>query len=161
MSWQFKVKNKFVCGLVTILAAFMPGLAIAQGSEVTLSPGFKSDPIKFQATTSGKVSMAQLSGGVSGKCRGFAQEKPNYVLNLPENLMLDILAFSPDLNGDTTLLIKSSNGSITCADDEYQGRHPQITRRRFGRGTYQVWVGSGDGQKPVNFTLSLSEFLQK
>jgi hypothetical protein len=156
-----KVKNNFLSWALVVGAAFVPSLAIAQGNGVNLSPGFKSDPVKFQGTTAGKVSLAQLSGGVSGKCRGYSQEQPNYVLNLPENLMLDILVFSPDLNTDSTMLIKSANGTVVCADDEYQGRHPQITRRRFGRGVYQVWIGSGDAQKPVNFTLSLSEFLQK
>jgi hypothetical protein len=155
------VKNKFLGWFVWLGILALPGLAIAQNTEVILSPGFKSDPIKFQGTTGGRVSLVQLAGGVSGKCRGFAQEQPNYVLNLPDNLMLDVLVFSTELNSDTTLLIKSANGTVICADDEYQGRHPHLQKRRFGRGVYQVWIGSGDAQKPVSFTLSLSEFLQK
>lgn len=133
----------------------------AIAAEVSLSPGFKTDPLKLSGVAGGKVSMTQLSGGIGGKCRGFAQEQPNFVLNLDQNLMLDLLVYSPELNGDTTLLVKGENGLLVCADDEYQGRHPQLSRRKFGRGVYQVWVGSGDPQKTVNFTLSLSEFLQK
>lgn len=160
--WQLnKVKNKLLIWFFWLGIFGIPGLAIAQNSGVVLSPGFKSDPVKLQGTTGGKVNLGQLSGGVGGKCRGFAQEQPNYVLNLPENLMLDVLVFSTELNSDTTMLIKSANGTVICADDEYQGRHPHLTKRRFGRGIYQVWIGSGDAQKPVSFTLSLSEFLQK
>ncbi|MDX1978449.1 MAG: hypothetical protein SFT94_12325 [Pseudanabaenaceae cyanobacterium bins.68] len=141
------------------LLAFTGLEAIA--AEVSLNPGFKTDPLKLAGVAGGRVNMAQLSGGVSGKCRGFAQEQPNFVLNLSQNLMLDLLVYSPELNSDTTMLIKGENGLVICADDEYQARHPQLTRRRFGRGVYQVWVGSGDPQKSVNFTLSLSEFGQK
>lgn len=132
--------------------------AIAQAA-VALARHFRPDPVKLQGRTSGAVSMTSLSGQTN--CRGFANEQPNHTINLTANFpLVDFLVYSRNVNDDMTMMIKGPNGLVMCADDEYQGRNPQLSRR-LPEGTYQIWVGSRSANQSINYTLSLSEIKQK
>jgi hypothetical protein len=74
--------------------------------------------------------------------------------------VIDILVYSRNINDDPTMLIKGSNGIVICADDESNGRNPQVNRR-LPKGDYQVWVGSKTINQSFAYTLSVSEIRQK
>jgi hypothetical protein len=141
-----------------VLNSAISSPAIAQTS-VALARNFRPDPVKFQGRTNGSVSLASLSG--QANCRGFASEQPNHAINLTANFpLIDFLVYTRNVNDDTTMMIKGPNGLVMCADDEYQGRNPQLSRR-LPEGTYQIWVGSRSANQSINYTLSLSEIRQK
>lgn len=156
-----KVMLRWLIGagsLASLLLMLVP--VNAQSSVLALKRNFRPDPIKFEGRTSGNVDIRSIAG-VEANCRGFASRQPNHVIQLNENFpLLDLLVYTGKINDDPTLLIKGSNGIVACADDEYQGRNPQLSRR-LPEGTYEVWVGSGDANKPIRYTLSLSEIRQK
>ncbi len=156
-------KRAFGLGLslATIAGAtlFTFSSAIAQPAAISLARNFRPDPIKLQGNAGGSVNMIGLAG--QSNCRGFASEQPNHTLKLTANFpLIDLLVYTGNVNDDTTMLIRSSNGSVMCADDEYQGRNPQLSRR-LPEGIYQIWVGSRNANQSINYTLSLSEIKQK
>jgi hypothetical protein len=132
--------------------------AIAQ-TAVALARHFRPDPVKLQGRTSGSLSMTSLSG--QANCRGFASEQPNHTINLTASFpLVDFLVYTKNVNDDTTMMIKGPNGLVMCADDEYRGRNPQLSRR-LPEGSYQIWVGSRSANQAINYTLSVSEIKQK
>jgi hypothetical protein len=157
-------KKRILClglSLATIAGTTFSALspAIAQSAAIALSRNFRPDPIKLQGRAGGSVNMVNLAG--QSNCRGFASEQPNHTLKLTANFpLVDLLVYTSNVNDDTTMLIKSSNGSVMCADDEYHGRNPQLSRR-LPEGTYQIWIGSRNANQSINYTLSLSEIKQK
>ncbi|MGQ9866509.1 MAG: hypothetical protein ACUVSQ_09570 [Pseudanabaenaceae cyanobacterium] len=147
----------------SVWSALLVGLAVVGGAAaetLTLEPHFRNDPVRRQGTAGGSEPVARLAGH-AGRCRGFAQAQPNYTLVLAEPLFLDILAYSDDPQADLTLLMRGSDGTVWCADREYRGRSPQLTRRRLAPGTYQIWVATGEADRLAAYTLSLSEFPQR
>jgi hypothetical protein len=82
-------------------------------------------------------------------------------LVLQEPIFLDVLAYGDNPQADVTLLMRGADGTVWCADREYRGRSPQVARRRFAPGTYQIWVATGEANRPAAYTLSLSEFPQR
>jgi hypothetical protein len=138
-------------------------LAIAlplSAQPLNLSRNFRPDPLRFDGSSSGSVSLAELSGGARG-CRGFSSPQPSYTLNLGDNFpLLDVLAFTNDVESDATMLLMGDNGMVVCADNENRGRNPQISMR-LPKGSYRLWIGSRDANKPLRYTLSLSEIKQR
>lgn len=155
------MKKSQVTGLVVGLFALILVLPVrSQPSNTSLSRNFRPDPIRMEGTTGGNVSLASLAG-IDAKCRGFAGSQPNHVIELTANFpMLDILAYTGNVNTDLTMLVKGSNGVVVCADDEYQRRNPQLSRR-LPQGTYQIWVGNSEQNKSAPYSLTLSESPQK
>jgi hypothetical protein len=158
------IKKRTLCLGLSLVALASTALvtiapAIAQNAAIALARNFRPDPIKLQGRAGGSVNMTNLAG--QANCRGFASEQPNHTLKLTANFpLVDLLVYTGNVNDDTTMLIKGSNGSVMCADDEYQGRNPQLSRR-LPEGTYQIWVGSRNENQSINYTLSLSEIKQK
>ena len=156
---RFLSKSFVGAGVLAVLLALLVPVN-AQSASISLKRNFRPDPIKLEGNTGGNVDLRSIAG-VEANCRGFARRQPNYVIQLNESFpLLDLLVYTGKINDDPTLLIKGSNGIVACADDEYQGRNPQMSRR-LPEGTYEVWVGSGDANKPFRYTLSLSEIRQK
>ncbi len=136
------------------------GAVPVAAETLALGPNFRNDPMRLRGTAGGSEPVARLAGN-AGRCRGFAQAQPNHTLVLAEPIFLDVLAYGDDPQADVTLLVRGSDGTVWCADREYRGRSPQLARRRFAPGTYQIWVAAGDPNRPVAYTLSLSEFPQR
>jgi len=143
-----------------VLAGLVAIALPLSAQPLNLSRNFRPDPLRFDGNSLGSVSLAELSGGVRG-CRGFSTSEPSYTLNLSDNFpLLDLLAFSNDLESDATMLLMGDNGIVVCANDENHGRNPQISMR-LPKGTYRLWIGSRDRNKPLRYTLSLSEIKQR
>lgn len=124
---------------------------------LTLNRNFRPDPIRLEGRTGGSVNLSSLAAG----CRGFASSQANHVLVLRENFpVLDLLAYSTNVNTDLTMLVKGDNGLVLCADDENQRRNPQVSRR-LTQGTYQIWVGSNELGRVSQYSLSVSESPQR
>ena len=141
---------------LAIVFCLLGGGLPAVSQVVTLSRNFRPDPLQMEGKAGGEVSLANLAGSASG-CRGYGQGAPNHVLTISESLpVLDIVAFTRDVNQDLTMLIKGSGGAVWCGDDEYRNRSPRVSVR-LPKGTYQVWVGTGDPGRSVDYTLSISE----
>lgn len=132
----------------------------AESQAINISRQFRPDPLRIEAQTGGNVSLAEMAGGRG--CRGFTTDRqPTFTLNLGANFpMLDLLAYSSDVNADPTMLLVGDNGLVVCADNEHRGRNPQISMR-LPQGTYRIWVGNRDANRSIKFTLSLSEINHK
>ena len=146
------------------LASMAISLAIAAPSfaqsAVLLGRNFRPDPATLSGNGGGKTSIASIAG-VADNCRGFANTEPNHTITLTETFpVIDILVYSRNINDDPTMLIKGSNGIVICADDESNGRNPQVNRR-LPKGDYQIWVGSKTINQSFAYTLSVSEIRQK
>ncbi|AFY71180.1 hypothetical protein Pse7367_2928 [Thalassoporum mexicanum PCC 7367] len=140
--------------------AVLAGSVTAQTKSLSLARNFRPDPIELAGSAGGGKSIPSLAG-MQGRCRGFSNQNPNHVVQLTEDFpLVDMLVHTPNINADLTLLVKGDNGLVICADDEYRGRNPQITRR-LSQGNYQIWVGTGNANQSVNYTLSISEIAQK
>lgn len=149
--------------LATVLASVVVGLAIAAPSfaqsVISLDRYFRPDPKKFMGNGGGNISLAQIAN-IADNCRGFTSAAPNHTITLSEDFpVLDLLAYSDNINDSLTMLVKGSDGTIFCAGDG-SGSHPQINSR-FHKGDYQVWVGSTNINQSFRYTLSLSETHQK
>ncbi len=147
-----------ICLSTTCLASLVALPLLAQ--PLSLSRNFRPDPLRFEGTGGGNVSLAELSGGARG-CRGFSSSQPTYTLTLNDNFpLLDVLAYSKEIEGDATMLLMGDNGIVVCANNENRGRNPQISMR-LPRGNYRLWIGSREANKPVSYILSLSEIKQR
>jgi hypothetical protein len=142
------------------LSMFSSMVGAGWGETITLNRQFRPDPLRVEGQTGGNVSLAEIAGGRG--CRGFVPDRqPTFTLNLGANFpMLDILAYSNEVNADPTMLLIGENGLVVCADNEHRGRNPQIALR-LPKGTYRLWVGNRDANRPIKFTLSVSEINQK
>lgn len=141
---------------IITIGCFLLGAFPVFSQPMTLSRNFRPDPLQVAGRAGGDVSLASLAGSASG-CRGFAQDQPNHVITVMESLpVLDVIALTREVNQDLTLLIKGSNGDLWCGDDEYRNRSPRVSAR-LTKGTYQIWVGTGEPKRSVNYTLSISE----
>jgi len=153
---KFQISG-LVVGLFTLALALPVG---SQPINTSLARNFRPDPVRMEGTAGGNVSFTSLAG-IDVKCRGFAGSQPNHVIELTANFpMLDILAYTGNVNTDLTMLVKGSNGLVICADDENQRRNPQLSRR-LPQGTYQIWVGNSEQNKSAPYSLTFSESPQK
>lgn len=145
-------------------ASIAVSLAIASPcfaqDAISLGRNFRSDPATLSGNGGGGKSIASIAG-IADNCRGFANVAPNHTITLTETFpVMDVLVYSSNINDDPTMLIKGPNGIVICADDESNGRNPQVNRR-LPKGNYQVWVGSKTINQSFAYTLSLSEIRQK
>lgn len=126
------------------------------GQPISLGRNFRPDPLQVKGRAGGEVGLASLAGSASG-CRGYGQGAPNHVMDVTDSLpVLDIVAFTRDVNQDLTMLIKGPGGSLWCGDDEYRNRSPRVSAR-LPKGTYQIWIGTGETGRFTPYTLSISE----
>lgn len=98
----------------------------------------------------GDVDLETLGRTRTGPCDGFAQEAPQHVITLTEEMAQ--LAFEVDADVDTTLAIHGPGG-WRCNDDG-EGLNPALADR-FRAGTYRIWVGTYRLDDVGEYTLSL------
>lgn len=157
---QFNIINFGWQALASAAAALAIAAPSFAQSAISLKGSFRPDPATLSGTGGGSVSIAKIAG-IADNCRGFANSEPNHTITLTETFpVMDLLVYSSNINDDPTMLIKGPNGIVICADDESNGRNPQVNRR-LPKGIYQVWVGSKNINQSFLYTLSLSEIRQK
>jgi hypothetical protein len=116
---------------------------------VALRAGFTPDPARKAGVSGGELNATRLGGD----CRGWIAGRPDHIVTLQSNFNFFRVFVNSD--SDTTLVIRLPNGRFVCNDDA-NGLNPAVTRNRWRRGTYRVWVGSyaeGDNSRyTVGFT---------
>ncbi len=116
---------------------------------VTLRSGFTPDPVRKSGVSGGQLNSERLGGD----CRGWIAGRPDHILRLRGNFNFFRIFVNSD--SDTTLVVRQPNGRFICNDDS-NGLNPAISRGRWRRGLYRVWVGSyqeGDNSRySIGFT---------
>lgn len=90
-------------------------------------------------------------------CGGLVTIAPNYAFDWSGDAKsLNLLV---EASGDTTLLVKTPDGSFLCADDADGSKNlnPLLAISEPAAGRYLVWVGRVDPSKPVTGKLTLTE----
>ncbi|MBX3270138.1 MAG: hypothetical protein KF729_07745 [Sandaracinaceae bacterium] len=119
-------------------------------SLINLSSGFLPDPHTVSGNAGGPLAASTLDPS----CRGNIPNVPQHTLMLGSDFRsLSIMAHS---EGDTTLVIRTPDGTYRCDDDSGDNFDPRLTGA-WAPGTYQIWVGvfAGSG---APYTLGLTEF---
>ncbi|MDZ4766626.1 MAG: hypothetical protein SGI73_18975 [Chloroflexota bacterium] len=136
-------KNLVLLGLITVLA--LPFVAQAQDldetaeptwSSVTIDAPFVIDPYVTTIGVGGEVDLSDFDS----QCVGFTDSAPSFNLTVagtPSELTFFLVAAE-----DTTLLIRTPDGSYFCDDDTGGNRNPQINLEDVTEGTYNIWGAS-------------------
>lgn len=115
------------------LALAAPTLAHAQ--VVALNTGFAPVARSLQGLSGGPV-QAQ---GVDSSCRGYIGMQPTHTIMTRSGFgYLRMFVVS---QGDTTLVVRGSNGMTYCNDDTY-GLNPALDLNALPPGRYDIFVGS-------------------
>ncbi len=118
-----------------------------------LTSGFAPDPHLVNLTAGGSIDASQ---SISGSCRGFVANAPDFDLYFtPGNAGLP-LAVSATSNSDTTLVINGPDGRWYCDDDGGGEVNPSIVFNSPQEGLYNIWVGTYNNA-PADAQLSISE----
>ena len=123
-------------------------------SAVALKAGGKAVTKDFTAT--GELPAVELQTGDT-LCGGLVHVAPDYAFDWSGDAKsLNLLA---EADGDTTLLVRTPDGSFRCADDADGTRNlnPLLAIANPAAGRYLVWVGRVDPSKPVTGKLTLTE----
>ena len=124
----------------------------ANYGAVTLYAGFTPDPFAVNVTAGGTIDAAS---SVSSSCRGWISAAPDFELTYSAGSLP--LAISVNSNADTTLVINGPDGRWYCDDDGgANGLNPSLRWDSPPSGTYDIWVGSYNGQ-PAAAVLGISE----
>ena len=128
--------------------------AAAVKSADAFSAGGK--PVTKEFTASGDLPAVELQTGDT-LCGGLVNVAPDYAFDWSGDAKsLTILA---EANGDTTLLVRTPDGSFLCADDAdgMRNLNPLLAIAKPAAGRHLVWVGRVDPSKPVTGTLTFTE----
>jgi len=123
----------------------------ANYGAVTLYSGFTPDPYNINVVAGGSI---DASSSVSSSCRGWISGAPDFELTYQAGSLP--LIISVNSNADTTLVINGPDGRWYCDDDGGQNLNPSLRWGSPSTGTYDIWVGSYNGQ-PAQAVLSISE----
>ena len=123
----------------------------ANYGAVTLYSGFTPDPFTVNVVAGGQIN---AGNSVSASCRGWISGAPDVELTYSAGSLP--LIISVNSGSDTTLVINGPDGRWYCDDDGGEGLNPSLRWGSPPSGTYDIWVGSYNGQG-ASATLSISE----
>ena len=124
------------------------------GAVDALKAGGK--PVTRDFTASGELPAPELQTGDT-LCGGLVTATPSYAFDWSgDTQSLKLLV---EANGDTTLLVRTPDGSDLCADDSDGSRNlnPLLAIAEPTAGRYLVWIGRVDPSKPVTGKLTVTE----
>jgi hypothetical protein len=127
-------------------------LAAVKAPEA-LKPG--GSPLTREVTADGMLPVPELSTGET-LCGGLVKVVPDLAFDLASGAKALGVMFEGD--GDTTLLVRTPDGSFACADDANGSSNvnPLLVIDNPAAGQYLVWVGRVDPTKPVTGTLTVA-----
>jgi hypothetical protein len=148
------MKRSFVWSAIAALFCVLAFTSTAFGQAsnfgtISLRSGFTPDPHVANGTSGGNIQASTMNSS----CRGYVTQRPDHILQLGTSFgWLRIFAES---TADTTLVIRTPQGQVLCADDTFD-RNPGI-EQGFGAGTYQIWVGSYTQGQNAAYQLKVTE----
>lgn len=150
--------------LFLLLLACLTSMALAQssltGQIIDISPGFEPDPLSFEYISGGPISVEAEIGLASNgnECKGFIASEPDHTLVLRSDFPNLRIFVEAARNEDTTMVIRSEDGSLTiCHDDVSRDNpHPSVAQA-FTTGIYYIYIGSFEERKMINYTIVISE----
>lgn len=130
-----------------------PGMAPA--APFSLARGFMPDPHVVPGLAGGPVDASTMSPD----CLGNIASAPNHTVQLTTDYPM--LRFLVSSATDTTLVIRSQDGTFRCNDDATNGAEGlnPVVEGTFAPGVYSVWVGTygAPGGPPASYVLGISE----
>jgi|SRR5690625_861505 len=136
--------------VVTLVAALNATIAAPNAKTqpiygtLDLKSPFKPDPIKVSVSAGGHVNAREL--GFHQGCTGFFNpDAPHLRLRYKSSgIALQVYVGS---GADTTLIIRTPDGSWRC-DDDSLAKNPAVRFAQPKDGTYDIWVGAFGGGRP-------------
>ncbi len=155
---MMKLAQGFAVATAALLLTGAPSLAQEWDADATfgsqvLASGFSPDPFILNMTAGGPIDASQA---VSGSCRGFIADAPDFDLHFAPGPGGLPLVVSVNSSRDTTLVINGPDGRWYCDDDSGEGENPSIVFSSPGEGLYNIWVGTYDNSTAAA-ELSISE----
>ena len=157
------VHTKLGCkcsGLVALIAALSITPVLAQDSNfesLSLPTATGATRGVLTGHTGGSFSLSSIANRDrhNNECFGFAAQTPDHVLSLKKDFSQ--LKFRVNSGGKgTTLVIKSvGDQTIRCAGDPK--KDVRLEDSNWKAGDYQVWVGSIESGKRLDYTLTVKE----
>jgi hypothetical protein len=114
------------------------------------------EPVTQVFTATGELPAVELQTGDT-LCGGLVNIAPTYAFDWSGDAQG--LTLFAEASGDTTLLVRTPDGSFLCADDTDGPRNlnPWLMIPEPAAGRYLVWLGRVDPDAPVSGVLTLTE----
>lgn len=156
MKW---LKARYLLGLVIVLTA---AKALAQGAnfgQLILAQGFDSTKSVLTGQTGGAYSLSALANTDKRgtPCIGFATPNPDHVIILNDkfaHLKLEVISKNQDLS----LLVRGPNkNKILCGFANNNQPTTMVEANNWNPGTYEIWVGSIEQGKRLNYRIKIEQ----
>jgi hypothetical protein len=156
---MFNIKRFGLISLVSALG-IVPFVSVqaANFGQLAIAPNFDSANAVLTGYTGGSYSLTAIAArGQNGTaCIGYSDVDPDHRLILKQEFSQ--LTLEVDSGGnDTTLVVKGPDNTVRCAFGSKSNPDAILTGEDWEAGSYQVWVGSIDPNRQVNYTLSAIE----
>lgn len=141
-----------------IISTLSMGPVLAQQTNfdsLKLSAGFSPDKAVLIGYTNGSVSLASLNNTDNNKCLGYASNIPDHIIELEKDFP-SLLLKATSSQGEITLLVKTPDDQVICADSTSQ-KEVMIKTQNWKKGKYRIWVGSIDEGQKSKYTLFVQQ----
>jgi len=112
------------------------------------------EPVTQVFTATGELPAVELQTGDT-LCGGLVNIAPTYVFDWSGDAQG--LTLFAEADGDTTLLVRTPDGSFLCTDDTDGNLNPALMLPEPVAGRYLVWIGRVNPDAPVSGVLTLTE----
>ncbi len=120
--------------------------------QVSLTNGFEPDPYTVTVNGGGAIDASTLNES----CAGYIDARASFTLNYRAGEWPLYISGASD--ADTTLVVRTPNGSWVCDDDSGGNLNPRVGWDDPASGRYQVWLGRfGAQNETATGTLRISE----
>lgn len=156
---MFTFKRYGLIGLVTVMG-IMPFVSAqaANFGQLAIAPNFDSSNAVLSGYTGGSYSLTAIAvrDQNGNACIGYSDVNPDHVIVLQQDFSQLTLAVESGGN-DTSLVIKGPDNKVRCAFGSKSRPDAVLVDENWKAGEYQVWVGSLNTNRQVDYTLSLIE----
>ena len=152
---MFKPVHYVVIGLS--LLAGLPSIASEEANfkSLTLAKGFNQASAFVTGSTSGSFSLTNLAkvDSQNRPCIGYGAVNPDHILVLKNDF--SNLSLAVDSGGqNTTLVIRDTKTkTMHCALGSSANKDAQLKGENWNSGEYEVWVGSVEAGKRLDYRL--------
>jgi hypothetical protein len=113
------------------------------------------DDVTVEVTADGILPMPELLTN-DALCSGLVSLTPSYAFDWSGET--ETLSLFVEAGGDTTLLVRTPDGSLLCSDDASADTlNPLVAIAQPAEGRYLVWVGRITPDEPVSGVLTITE----